>query len=303
MPRHAKIEPETLAKLACAYSGVAWGVFWIPLRAMDQAGLVGAWATVVFYAIPLILLVPLIVWRWRRLLAGGLGLQLTGICTALALVLYADAVLYTEVVPAMLLFYLTPVWSTLLARIFLGEAVTPVRWVTLALGLAGMYVMLAGETGLPWPSNIGDWMGLGAGVMWAVCAVRMRQDETNDPMEFTVSCFFWGCVVALAIALSPLEGPSLAPSWSTIQAILPWLLPVLIVVVMSGTFAAMWGTPRLNPGTVAILFMTEISVGTVTAAIWAGEPFGLREIVGVVLITGAGLAESLPLPRAWRGLT
>ena len=49
--------------------------------------------------------------------------------------------------------------------------------------------------------------------------------------------------------------------------------------------------------------MTEISVATVTAAIWAGEPFGLREIVGVVLISSAGLAESLPLPRAWRGLT
>ena len=303
MPRLANIEPETVAKLACAFSGVAWGVFWLPLRAMDQAGLVGAWATVVFYVIPLILLVPLIAWRWRKIVAGGLGLQVTGICTAMALVLYADAVLYTEVVPAMLLFYLTPVWSTLLARLFLGEAVTPIRWVTLALGLAGMYVMLASDSGIPWPSNIGDWMGLAAGFMWAVCAVRMRKDVTNGAAEFTVSCFFWGCVIALAIALSPLEGPDLAPSWSAIEAILPWLVPVLIVVVMSGTFAAMWGTPRLNPGTVAILFMTEISVGTVTAAIWAGEPFGPREIVGVVLITGAGLAESLPLPRAWRGLT
>jgi drug/metabolite transporter (DMT)-like permease len=39
--------------------------------------------------------------------------------------------------------------------------------------------------------------------------------------------------------------------------------------------------------------MTEISVGAVTAAIWAGEPFGFREIVGVVLISAAGVTESI----------
>ena len=81
---------------------------------------------------------------------------------------------------------------------------------------------------------------------------------------------------------------------------LPWLLPVVLLVVIPGTFAAMWGTLLLNPGIVGILFMTEISVGTVTAALWAGEPFGAREIIGVLLISGAGLAESLQAPFAWR---
>ena len=78
------------------------------------------------------------------------------------------------------------------------------------------------------------------------------------------------------------------------------LVLVVVLVVIPGTFAALWGTPLLSPGIVGILFMTEISVGTVTAALWAGEPFGLREIVGVLLISGAGLAESLQAPFAWR---
>ncbi len=56
----------------------------------------------------------------------------------------------------------------------------------------------------------------------------------------------------------------------------------------------------LNPGIVGLLFMTEISVGTVTAALWAGEPFGAREVIGILLISGAGLAESLQAPFAWR---
>ena len=58
--------------------------------------------------------------------------------------------------------------------------------------------------------------------------------------------------------------------------------------------------PGVDPGIVGILFMTEIIVGTITVAIWAGEPFGAREIIGVVLISGAGLAESLQAPFSWR---
>jgi len=32
---------ETLAKLACAYSGIVWGPFRIPLRALDGSGITG----------------------------------------------------------------------------------------------------------------------------------------------------------------------------------------------------------------------------------------------------------------------
>ena len=49
--------------------------------------------------------------------------------------------------------------------------------------------------------------------------------------------------------------------------------------------------------------MTELSVGGITAAIWANEPFGMRELIGIVLISLAGLVEFLyaPLRRAlWR---
>ena len=93
-------QTETLAKLACAYSGVVWGLFWIPLRALDGSGVTGAWATVLFYLVPAVLFLPIALWRWRALLAGGWGLQLTDLVTGTAVVLYADGLVYTEVVPA-----------------------------------------------------------------------------------------------------------------------------------------------------------------------------------------------------------
>jgi len=292
---------ETLAKLACAYSGVVWGLFWIPLRALDELGVTGAWATALFYLVPALLILPLMLARWRKLVAGGLSLQLTGLVTGVAVVLYADSLIYTEVIRAMLLYYLTPVWSTILARLFLGEPITAVRWLAIALGLAGLLVIFGVDVGAPMPRNVGDWMGLVAGFCWGVAAVRMRGDETNHALEFTSLHFLWGTPAAVLIALLPLSGAHAAPDAATAVSVLPWLVPVLAVIVVPGSFAAMWGASHLNPGIVGLLFMTEISVGTATAAIWANEPFGLREIIGIVLITSAGLAESVPDLRRSRG--
>ncbi len=295
---------ETRAKLSCALAGVVWGLFWIPLRALDDIGITGAWATVVLYFWPLALLLPLAIWRWRRILRGGFGLQVTGLVTGASLVLYADALIYTEVIRAMLLFYLTPVWSTLLARIYLKEPITLARWFAIALGFSGILVIFGVDAGIPWPRNAGDWMGLASGMFWAVAAVRMRSDKQNRAIEFTTVQFGWGALLALGIAVLPFAGPlgisSPAPDLERIAGALPWLLPVVALVVIPGTFAALWGTPLLSPGVVGILFMTEISVGTVTAALWAGEPFGAREIVGILLISGAGLVETLQASFAWR---
>ena len=57
-------------------------------------------------------------------------------------------------------------------------------------------------------------------------------------------------------------------------------------------YAITWGVPLLNPGTVGILFMTEISIGAISAALLTDEPFGTREVLGVGLITAAGLTEA-----------
>jgi drug/metabolite transporter (DMT)-like permease len=291
---------ETQAKLACAFAGVVWGLIWFPLRAMDGAGITGAWASVMLYFWPFVLLLPLAAWRWRRVWRGGFGLQVTGLITATSLVLYADALIYTEVIRAMLLFYLTPVWSTLLARIILKEPITPARWVAIGLGFSGILVIFGVDTGIPWPRNLGDWMGLASGMVWAVAAVRMRGDSENHAVEFTTIQFGWATLLALGIAFLPSAGAGPPPELERVAGVLPWLLPVVLLVVIPGTFAAMWGTALLSPGIVGLLFMTEISVGAVTAALWAGEPFGAREIIGVLLISGAGLAESLPAPFARR---
>ena len=63
---------ETFAMVAVAAAGLAWGVFWIPLRALDEAGIAGVWAVVLFYVLPTALLAPVIILRRPQLLAACL---------------------------------------------------------------------------------------------------------------------------------------------------------------------------------------------------------------------------------------
>ena len=294
IPSRPQTSKETIAKLACAFAGVAWGLFWLPLRAMNDAGITGAWATVMIYVIPLFFALPLLLWRRRKVAEGGLLMQMIGIVAGIGLVLYADALIYTQVIKAMLLFYLTPLWSALLARVVLGEAITPIRWFAMALALAGLMVIFGADTGLPVPRNIGDWMGLASGICWAVAAVLLRMDGREEAAADNMLVYlFWGTVAAVVIAVLPQSGAHSLPDPGRIVDVLPWLVPVLLVLILPATFAIMWGTPLLNPAVVGLLFMTEISVGAATAAIWAGEPFGAREIFGILLISAAGLVESI----------
>lgn len=283
---------ETAAKLACAYSGLVWGMFWMPLRALEARGIEGVWATLVFYAVPFVLVLPIAL--WRRQSAFGRQAILLGFLSAAGLVPYSLAVLDTEVVKAMILFYLTPIWSTLIARVYLGEPITPLRWVSLVAGLAGMLVILKPESGLPWPSNAGDWMALASGVLWAVAANAFRADQgRTEPTDLWIQNFLWSGIFAVIFIF--LHGERLAemPALAAYARELWWLVPTIIVMVMSGVYATCWGAPKLDPGIVGLLFMTEISVGALTAALWAGEPFGWREVTGIILVTGAGIGESL----------
>ncbi|MGE0007368.1 MAG: DMT family transporter [Parvibaculaceae bacterium] len=287
------MKTETLAKFACAYSGLVWGLFWIPIRRLDAAGIEGLWAIFCFYALPFVLSLPALAFRWRTTIAGGLRLQVLGLVPAVSLVLYSVSVLYTDVVRATLLFYLTPLWSTLLARLFLGERITLLRWLAMATALVGMLVIFRADSGVPLPEQAGDWIALGSGFLWSVAALLLRADRGSAAMDLVIQNFLWSAVVAAALLLLFGPGLSASPPAAVYAAQLPWLVPALLFVVMTGVYASMWGTPKLNPGLVGLLFMTEISVGAVTAALWSGDPFGWREAVGVVLISAAGIMESL----------
>ncbi|KRO87693.1 MAG: hypothetical protein ABR99_10810 [Rhodobacter sp. BACL10 MAG-121220-bin24] len=67
----------------------------------------------------------------------------------------------------------------------------------------------------------------------------------------------------------------------------------MALLVLPGTYASLWGPKYLSPGVVGLLFMTEIVVGAISVALLAGEPFGIRELTGILLIAGASMLEPI----------
>ena len=288
---HVSTSVEFKAKLACLYAGAVWGLFWIPLRALEDAGINGLWITVVYFLIPTICLIPIVLSRWQHVKQGGISLQLTTMLSGGALLLYSTSIVYTDVVRAMLLFYLTPIWATILARIFLGDLITPSRVIAMLMAILGMLTIFGLGARFPIPQNIGDWLGIGSGFLWAVAMVRIRMSESHSAIELTAGFFQWSLVFSASAAF--LLAPSQIPEIKQVLPALPLLLVFMALLVLPGTHASLWGPKYLSPGIVGLLFMTEIIVGAISVALLAGEPFGIRELMGVLLIAGASMLEPL----------
>lgn len=213
-----------------------------------------------------------------------------GLSTSVPLVLYSLAVLNTNVIRAMMLFYLSPVWSTLLERAVMKQPITALRWTGIAIAFAGMLVIFHGESSLPMPQNGGDWAALAAGFGWSVSTVLLRLGRHHRAIDLMVQNFLWSALAMILVVIA--VGGHETPPLQLALAQMWWLAPVVLTVVISGVYTSMWGAPKLSPGIAGLLYMTEISAGTITAALWAGEPFGWREVVGVILISLAGVLES-----------
>jgi drug/metabolite transporter (DMT)-like permease len=289
-----------LAALAVTVAGSAWGAFWIPLRHLESTGLVGPWATIGAELAATLVMLPLALWRWRQWKAGR-PLLLMGLFGGIAFVLYNNAMLLTDVIRALLLFYLTPIWSTLLARLFLGQPITIMRIATIAMGFTGLIVVLGADGWLPIPTRVGDWMALFSGILWALSTVVIRKRQNIAAYEATLSFFAVGVVASILMPLAVMPSALTAnlPAAADLPRFVPWVILLGPILWVPAQILLMWGTKRLDPGRVGILLMGEVLVGAGTAAILTDEPFGWREMAGSVLIVGAGLIDILmPGPQA-----
>ena len=110
-------------------------------------------------------------------------------------------------------------------------------------------------------------------------------------MDMTIGFFFWSMIIALLACLILVSDKT--PSLEQMSSVLHWLVPFTAIAVIPGAFASLWGPKFLSPGLAGLLMMTEIIFGSITAALFANEAFGTREIIGIVLISFASLVEPL----------
>ena len=286
---------DLLPSLGILFASALWGLFWIPVRAIEEAGVSVQWTGPVMFACVALLFLPLAIVRRRSLWQAGRGLILTGLLPGTAFAFYAVSFNLTDVVHTLLLFYVSPVWSTLLGLALLGERLNINRIAALVLGLGGLVVVLGDGVSFPWPRNLGDWFALASGLCWSFASVRLFRGGAVLVFEKTFAFITGAFVVGLLLALLPLGIENALPEAGALQRGWPWILGVALFL-LPATWLTIWPATVLSPARVGILFMTEAIVGIASAAWLTDEPFGLREMIGTALIIGAGLADVLRKP-------
>lgn len=284
-----------LPTMAVTIGAAIWGIYWVPLRYMEQLGMFGLWAVVLASAVPLVILLPLLL-LYRKQSNGRLPTILViGLLSGAAVTFYSVGLIYTTVVRATLLFYLTPIWSTLIGIFLLNEAVKWNRWLAIMLGLAGLYFIVGG--GESRPINIGDWFGLASGLCWGIAGVLIKR---NPDIGVTIMVS-WQHLFAFLLALLCCL---LLTGFDQIPEFLSWTKAAPVIAgyswfgLIPSLFAIFWASSRLFPGRVGILMMTEVLVAVISASLLLDEATLMLEWVGVVLIMAAGVLEVVSTDEA-----
>ncbi|MEL7116473.1 MAG: DMT family transporter [Pseudomonadota bacterium] len=282
------------ASFAVLIAAVIWGLYWVPLRYLEGQGLSGA-RSVILLNLPAALGAAawaLAAWRVERAhLAHSVQV---GIAAGLGLGLFSLAVLETSVIRATLLFYLLPVWATILGFVFLGERAGLARWIAIAMGLAGLALLLVGSDGVAF--NFGDFLALLSGMAWAVSGALLKRRGSVPVGTMLAVQFTFICLLALTLA------PYLSPQPSFGATPLVQLLPIALGAAFLGILPAMlmiaWASQFLFPGRVGLLLMAEVAVAVITASLFLpDEVLAPLQWGAVVLIVGAALVELIPMRR------
>lgn len=258
----------------------------------------GGWGTIAQYLVSFVVLAPMAVWRWRKGGRTGLGLPLAGLLMGGGIVCYANSFLLTDVMRALLLFYLTPIWATVIEIALLRQPPGWHRAISLPLSLIGVWVAIGQDAGLPLPRNAGDWLALLGGAMFAAGAARVQVSRIEGVFPMLFAFFVYGGMFGIAQALlltDELGPPPLVESWIVLA---PWYALLCVGFFLPTIAMITWSPGPLGAGLFSILILAELVVGSVSAAIWADEPFGWREVTGSLLILTAGVIEVGLAPRA-----
>lgn len=277
-----------VAAVSALFAGATvWGLIWYPYRLIEAAGISGALATALTYAVALVFGFLLFPGKLR-------GARIDGWLVAIALSAagcnlgYVLGMLHGEVMRVLLLFYLAPLWTVLLARLLLRERLSRAGAALVGLSLAGAAVMLwRPELGAPWPGQAAEWIGLAAGFLFALSNVLIRRAH-HYSIELKSMAVFVG-VVTVGLGYVAVAEPVALPDvgagiWALVAAIGVVLLVINLVV--------QYGLTRVAASRAVVIFLFELVVAAVAAWSLAGEVLGAREWLGGALIVAASLLSA-----------
>lgn len=285
----------SFAVFGLLFGALCWGIIWYPYRLMAEAGVSGVASSFYTYSIATAIAAVYFGKHWRGLFMQPKSIIWLSLIAGWTNLSYVLAVIDGEVMRVMLLFYLSPLWTLLLARFWLKEPITKVGFVSIVIALIGAYIMLAGPLGamanhLPIPRNMAEWLALSSGMGFSLTNVITRK---SSHLSLRAKSFaVWIGVVGVALIFSPLLGDEFpAPSFFSITH---WLVMGLIaLLLMAATLLVQFGVTQLTAIRASVLFLFELVVAAIASYYLAHEAMTLNEWIGGSLIVTAALFAAL----------
>ena len=292
-----------LAIFGLLFGAFCWGIIWYPYRLMAEAGVSGVASSFYTYCIAALLagtyFAKHFAGNWRALFKQPQNVVWIGLVAGWTNLSYVLAVIDGEVMRVMLLFYLSPLWTLLLARFWLKEPITKIGFVSITIALIGAYIMLAGpfsdvESRLPIPRNSAEWLALSAGIGFSLTNVITRKSSQLNLLQKSFSV--WLGVIVVAALSAPFlvnyyDQSFVAPSFFSLSN---WLIMLVIALLLiAATMLVQFGVTQLTAIRASVLFLFELVVAAIASYYLAHEAMTLNEWLGGLLIIAAALTAAL----------
>jgi drug/metabolite transporter (DMT)-like permease len=293
MAKLSRGAPALWPVLALMLNALVWGVSWWPFRELQSQGLHPLWSTTLIYVLSLACLLALRPGALRGF-AGQPLLWLLVVASGLTNVGFNWAVTVGDVVRVVLLFYLMPAWTVLLAWPLLGEKPTAGALARLALAMAGVFTVLqTGDGGWPMPREAADWLALLGGFSFSLTNILLRRLQHAPPEARIAAMFGGGAAMALAAGLLGVsQGIVNAPPAPS----LAWVGVALVLGLgfLLGNVALQYGAARLSAHTTALVMLSEVIFASGSSVALGAAQLSTRTWVGGALILAAAAWSAWP---------
>jgi len=252
-------------------------------------------APIVFFR-HFIMLVVLLPWLWREgrrgVETGDLqGHLVRGLAGVSAVGCYFFAIARLRLADAVLLNQSMPLFIPLVERVWHGERIPPRLWAVLALGFAGLVLILRPGTGVFEPAAL---VGMASAVLASIAQVGIRRMPRTEPVTRIV--FYFG-LVGSAVALPP------GVWWWKSPSAFTWAVLVLVGLLATvGQLTLTRAYVHAPPASVGpILYTGPVFAGLLDWLIWDRLPDATFVVGAAVVVLAATLAlriegATAPLP-------
>jgi len=264
-----------------------WGLAWLPLKQLDRLGVSGIALTFIAASAAAALLLPRLLRERGRWRGQGRYLLLIAVLGGYANLAFTVAMIYGEVVRAMVLFYLLPVWGVLGGWLFLGERLDALRAAAVAAALTGAFLILGGFDALRGDISWPDLLAISCGMTFAGNNLVFRACQTIPVAAKTAAMLLGAALLAGMLLIAGVQPWPEASALSWIAAAgygLAWLL--------AATLGTQFGVTHMEAGRASIIIILELLTAVTTAVLIGGERMSPAEMSGGALILMAAVIEA-----------